>query len=328
AKCLWEGACYERIRVRNFGLAPIETTLSVHFDADFRDIFEVRGTPRERRGRVLERAVEGEEVVIPYEGLDGVVRRTRVAFTPTPTHLTAAEARFQFLLEPNGEATFFVTIGCEVGASSPRRRSFEQASNAAAEALHRARSRSCNVYCGNEQFNDWLNRTVADLDMMATDTPYGPYPYAGVPWFSTAFGRDGIITALECLWVNPRLARGVLSYLAAMQASSVDPARDAQPGKILHEARSGEMAALGEIPFGRYYGSQDATPLFVMLAGEYYRRTADLDLIRALWPSIEAALTWIERYGDLDGDGFVEYARQSENGLVQQGWKDSHDSVF
>jgi glycogen debranching enzyme len=164
-------------------------------------------------------------------------------------------------------------------------------------------------------------RALSDLSMMI-DTTFGPYP-TPAPWFSTPFGRDGLITALECLWAAPALARGVLSYLASTQATRTDPISDAQPGKILHEARDGEMASLGEIPFGRYYGSHDATPLFVVLASAYYDRTGDRATIERIWPNVEAALAWIERDGDLDGDGFIEYLRQSPTGLVQQGWKDS-----
>ena len=164
--------------------------------------------------------------------------------------------------------------------------------------------------------------------MMMIGNPETNYPYAGVPWFSTVFGRDGIIVALQMLWLCPAIAKGVLQYLASTQATDSDPAIEAEPGKILHETRSGEMAALGEIPFGRYYGTVDATPLFIILAGAYYDRTGDRELVQRLWPHIGLALQWIDKFGDMDGDGFVEYAQHSPKGLVQQGWKDSNDSVF
>ncbi len=164
--------------------------------------------------------------------------------------------------------------------------------------------------------------------MLMTDTPDGRYPYAGIPWYSTTFGRDGLITAIQMLWCDPTVARGVLRRLAAHQSSKSDPVSDAQPGKILHEMRSGEMAVLGEVPFALYYGSVDATPLFVLLAGLYAERTGDLETLRSLWPAVEAGLAWIDHHGDIDHDGFVEYFRASETGLVNQGWKDSFDAVF
>ena len=206
--------------------------------------------------------------------------------------------------------------------------SFPTALAASTDALAARRAACCDITTSNTQFNEWLARSLADLSMMTIDTEYGLFPHAGVPWFSTPFGRDSIITALEVLWAAPAWARGVLGFLAASQATTVDDERDAQPGKIVHEVRDGEMAALREIPFGLYYGSHDATPLFVVLAAEYHLRTGDRELIDRIWPNIQAALEWIDRYGDLDGDGFVEYQRHSPNGLVQQGWKDSYDSVF
>src|SRR5262249_49244326 len=230
-------------------------------------------------------------------------------------------------LEAREETSFLITFTCETGAETLRPCLYECALDKAG-SLARMEPSSCAIYTTNEQFNDWVNRSGADLRMMITATPFGMYPYAGVPWFSTVFGRDGILTALEYLWVDPTLARGVLGYLAANQAKDILPAQDAEPGKILHETRNSEMALLGEVPFHRYYGSVDSTPLFVMLAAAYFERTADLDFIRSIWPNIALALDWIDRHGDPDRDGFVEYHRRSPKGLVQQGWKDSQDSIF
>ncbi|HWP18154.1 MAG TPA: amylo-alpha-1,6-glucosidase, partial [Burkholderiaceae bacterium] len=195
----------------------------------------------------------------------------------------------------------------------------------ARQAMHR---HICAIETSNPLMNRWLCRSVADLVMLTTRLPTGPYPYAGVPWYATTFGRDGLLTAWMSLWAAPELTRGVLAFLAETQAHEEDPANDAEPGKILHEARKCETARTGEVPFGRYYGTVDATPLFIGLAGAYLERSGDLQFVRRLWPHIERALEWIDRYGDADGDGFVEYRRRSEHGLVQQGWKDSHDSIF
>ena len=327
-KFLWRGACYQQLRVKNHARAPVVTVLSLHFAADFADIFEVRGMMRGARGQDLVPEVSADRVVLSYRGLDGVVRRTLLHFEPKPSALTAATSRLEMSLEPRQEAVICLTAACEREPAAPIVLRFEDARAEAQADLERYSAWSCHVRTSNSHVNAWVNRAVSDLHMMTTALPTGPYPYAGVPWFNTPFGRDGIITALECLWLRPGLARGVLAYLAATQATEVIPEQDAEPGKILHETRNGEMAALKEMPFGRYYGSVDATPLFVLLAGAYYERTGDRAFVESLWPHVEAALRWIDVFGDMDGDGFVEYHRQSADGLLHQGWKDSDDAVF
>src|SRR5947199_228103 len=194
--------------------------------------------------------------------------------------------------------------------------------------MRRSTCGATSIETSNNIFNEVLCQSMADLNMLLTETPQGRYPYAGIPWYSTTFGRDGLITALQMLWVDPRIARGVLRRLAFYQAKAVDPPADAEPGKILHEMRGGEMAALREVPFAHYYGSVDATPLFVLLAGLYVERTGDEETLVELWPAIEAALRWIDGAGDPDRDGFVEYQRASEQGLGNQGWKGSYDAIF
>ena len=330
SKILWEKTCHERLRIHNYGRAAVDVSFAIEFDADFADIFELRGMKRERRGSRLETQLKKDGLVLAYEGLDNRIRRTRIVFDPPPTRLNESVATFQIRLETGKDASYRCAIACEVDGDSRNeiRPCYESVVEEAARALEHVSAREPQIFTGNEQFNDWLNRSLADLHMMRTETPYGPYPYAGVPWFSTVFGRDGIIIALQCLWFDPSLARGVLTYLAANQADAEKPEQDAQPGKVLHEFRDDEMAVLGEVPFRRYYGSIDATPLFVMLAGAYYRRTGDRGFVESIWPNVQRALEWIDRYGDSDGDGFVEYSRRSKHGLIHQGWKDSHDAVF
>jgi glycogen debranching enzyme len=325
---LWNGVLYERMRLRNFSMRPVALNLSIVFEADYVDIFEVRGVKRKSRGDMLAPEIENDRVRLAYRGLDDVVRRTTLRFSPTPADLTESRAEFSELLPPLAEKTYFITIACHPPCPEDRIPGFEEALSGATKEWHANRAGLPNVFTSNEQFNDWLTRSDADLHMMVTQTPQGPYPYAGVPWYSTVFGRDGIIAAMQYLWVEPSLARGVLGLLAEHQCRETHLEQDGEPGKVLHETRRGEMAALKEIPFGWYYGSVDATPLFVMLAGLYWQRTGDIDFIRTLWPHILAALDWIDLYGDMDGDGFVEYQRQSKKGLVTQGWRDSWDAVF
>jgi glycogen debranching enzyme len=333
SRFLQQSTCFERILLSNYGAQATEVELSLDFAGDFVDIFEVRGTRRPERGVPQPAELDQAGVSLLYHGLDGLTRRTRFEFTPRPDRLEAGLAVFHVRLESKQTRELGVWIECQVSprqVTLPRQQlvSFEAGLS---QSLHRLRAEeagSCEIYTSNEQFNDWLNRSRSDLRMLVTDTAHGPYPYAGVPWFSTPFGRDGLWTALQTLWIQPELAAGVLRFLSSYQATELDPDLDAQPGKILHEMRDGEMAALRKIPFGRYYGSIDSTPLYLMLAERYYERTGDRALIESIWPNLLAAVEWLDKYGDSDGDGFVEYGRMSKDGLVQQGWKDSNDSVF
>lgn len=326
-KVLWEGVYYENFNFYNYGLVPINFNAEITFDANFDDIFEVRGTERMQKGIRLPVKTEGNRMVMGYVGLDDVERRSEITLDPYPYSIKGNMVSYAITLDPGKTYLFSLSIAFVSEGRKPENIGFLNAVKRYKRRLEYINQNSCEIVTSNEQFNSWINRSKADLITMISDTPYGPYPYAGIPWYSTAFGRDGIITALECLWLAPEVARGVLKYLAATQAKTEDPYRDAEPGKILHETRKGEMATLNEIPFSRYYGTIDATPLFVVLAGSYYIRTADLATIREIWPNIRMALDWINKYGDLDGDMFVEYARKEESGLFNQGWKDSHDSI-
>lgn len=338
-KFLWNAVCYERVGLRNFDRIPHEFSLSISFEADFRDLFEVRGMKRSRRGET-ETEIGSGAARFAYRGLDDRVRRTVLRFKPEPYHLTKGFASFRFRLEPGERTSLLVTVACDLINDSERQippfsdapgippQDFAKAYQDARRDLRALTANISKVASSNAPFTDLIRRSTSDLYMLMTRGADGLYPYAGIPWFSTMFGRDGIITAMMLLWADPSVARGVLLQLARAQAAIIDPAADAQPGKILHERRSGEMANLGEVPFKFYYGSVDATPLFVMLAGQYFDRTGDLATVERLWANIEAALLWCDTFGDRDGDGFVEYFRETESGLANQGWKDSHDSIF
>jgi glycogen debranching enzyme len=328
SRLLWQSACHEHVLIANYGEQPVSLQVALDFSADYADIFEARGFHRERRGEDLEPEMADRRVVLGYRGLDGAVRRTGVCCTPAPTRISRGRIEYAIRLDAKSQSTITFTVTCEPGVETHAPVDYSNARDSAERSLRETQERACQVYTSNEQFNDFITRSAADMVMLTVANPEGPYPYAGVPWYSTPFGRDGIITALLYLWVDPQIARGVLMHTAAMQASELIPEKDAEPGKIFHEMRKGELAALNEIPFGCYYGSIDSTPLFIVLAAAYYRRTGDIDFVRELWPNIERALEWMDRYGDPDGDGFIEYEKKAEAGLVQQGWKDSENSIF
>src|SRR5690349_10614334 len=323
---IWRDTAYQRLGLRNYGDQTIDLRLTILFENDFADLFEVRGAHRERRGTARAKVQDGNRVLLAYEGLDGKARQTTLDFDPAPDRLKTDAAVYHLHLGPGETRPLFLAVSCNRSGARPL--PFMRGLLTARREVREATRARTSVETSNDRFNEILCRSAADLGMLLTDTPQGRYPYAGIPWYSTTFGRDGLITALQMLWWSPDVARGVLRRLAAYQATKHDPLADAEPGKILHEMRGGEMAALREVPFGLYYGSVDSTPLFVLLAGLYAERTGDRATIVELWPAIEAALAWIDGPGDPDGDGFVEYQRVNEQGLANQGWKDSHDAIF
>ncbi len=327
SRFLWEACLYERLTVTNYADREAMAPLSLSFAGDFRDMFEVRGMHRKIRGQALPTKLASHKVILGYNGLDGIVRTCSLAFSDPPDRMTNDSCEFVLRLGPGEHRELHIEIGPEL-AALPSRTRFRAAAARARTAIRARRRRGAAVFSSGPLFNEWLDKSRADLALLTTEQPTGPYPYAGIPWFSTPFGRDAIIVALQTLWLNPSLAHGVLAFLAAHQAEETSAFQDAAPGKIMHEQRKGEMATLRELPFAQYYGGVDTTPLFVMLAGAYARRTGDMAFIETLWPSLTAAMAWIESECDANSDGFLGYARARDTGLANQGWKDSHDSVF
>jgi glycogen debranching enzyme len=325
---LLDNNCFERIEISNFGLDPVSLIVGLEFRADYVDLFEIRGNTRKDNGKLREPRVSPNEVILSYDGLDLVHRETRIRFNLTPSKMTRDRGVFEIELQPREKKLLECRIIYAAGERKVQDHDFSSAFELVHVAYERYSENLVKIESSNPQFNEWLVRSRADLHLLLTDTQKGPYPYAGIPWFSCIFGRDGIITALEMLWIQPEIARGVLGYLALRQATDFEPAKDAEHGKILHEERKGEMVSRGEVPFGSYYGSVDSTPLWVLLAGHYFERTGDKEFIAQIWPNIENALTWIDKYGDCDRDGFTEYSRRASGGLGNQGWKDADDSVF
>ncbi len=327
-KVLAHDRLLERIELRNYWAAPIRCELLVRFHADFADIFELRGVVRGRRGASAPPRVTRSGVVFVYDGCDGRRRRTAIDCGPEPSSVSAEGFVHVLDLAAGDTWAVDVTVRCELdGVPSSASRSFGATRSARHEAERVWRESQTRITSSNKNLNDWITRSVSDVAMLRSlheDT----YLSAGIPWFATLFGRDSVIAALETLAFAPQIAIGTLRRLAALQGSVENADRDEQPGKIVHEVRDDELATAGEVPFGRYYGSVDSTPLFLMLAAACVRRTGDLSLAETLWPHFERALEWIERFGDRDGDGFIEYARETPRGLANQGWKDSHDAIF
>jgi len=357
------GGLAEEIEVTNYSETGQRIDIDLELDADAADIFEVRGRIRERRGIYRPIEVTPESAAFAYEGLDGLIRRTLVSFTSgdvkpsTRDPMAGGEGsvRVHWLLdvEPGGRAGVRWEVSTDLtplpgrsadAVETPTRLASSVDTLSAAPGIDG--SAIAEPAVAEEEYGSWhdrcarirsdgelldlaIRRSIADLRLLRNDGPMAGEHYvaAGVPWFTTLFGRDSIITSLQVLPFMPDVARETLRVLADWQATEDDPDRDMEPGKILHELRVGELARTGELPHRPYYGSIDATPLWLILLDETYRWTGDLDMVRSLWPNALAALEWIDRYGDRDGDGFVEYERRTPAGLLNQGWKDSGDAI-
>jgi glycogen debranching enzyme len=324
---LWNDNLYEKTEVRNTTASKIDVPFEFSSAADFLDIFEVRGAKREKRGETHPPEQSASGVKYSYTGLDKVQRATAVSFSPAPDSSVDGAAIFNLHIPPQGTQTLYKKMGIAGSSAGISKESFEKAQKDALAFVQKQLDHRPKITSSNKAFDQWVHQDAVDIILLTTELKTGLYPYAGIPWYSTAFGRDGIITAFQMLWQDPSLAKGTLSLLAAKQADKTSAFHDCEPGKILHEIRLGEMANTGEIPHSPYYGTADATPLFIFLAGAYYERTGDAAFIKSIWPNIEQALNWIDQYGDKDGDGFVEYLRGTEKGLSNQGWKDSVDAI-
>jgi glycogen debranching enzyme len=325
------GRLFERIRIKNYNPHAVETSMTFSLAADFADIFQVRGFRTDGGGHLEPPRVAGSSAEFSHQGIDDVTRKTVIAFTPEPDRLEVVGdqivAEFTLRLAPHQTRLISMTVDPVIGEVRPLSVEFDSAVHQLRRSYEDWERECTQITTDNEVFNSLLVRGLRDLRALYTSTDQGGIIAAGIPWYVAVFGRDALISSHQLLTVNPKPARDALRLLARHQGKKVDPWRDEEPGKILHEIRRGELAGAGAIPHNPYYGSVDATPLFVFLYAQCFRWTGDVEFARELLPNVRAALEWIDDYGDQDGDGFVEYRTQSPRGVPNQGWKDSFDSV-
>lgn len=339
---LLAGKFFERLTLENFNLEPVTVRLEWHFDADFADVFQVRGMLRRQAGRHLPPRISERTVEYGYEGLDGSRRRTVLHFEPPPERLEAGYAYYELPLQPHEKRQLWLSVRPETEGDRPLPEiSFAAGLESRRRALHEWNREATIIESSNDVFTSCLETASSDffalriaVDPRGARTQEEAFPAgysgeiiaAGIPWFATIFGRDSLIAAYQSLLLHPRLARETLRFLARWQGRQENDWREEQPGKILHEFREGEMTRAGEMPHSPYYGSVDSTPLFLITLGEAFNWLGDRAWLEELMPAASAAMKWIENYGDLDGDGFVEFQRRSPRGLENQGWKDSYDA--
>lgn len=320
---------FDRFTFLNFNRQEIKLTVELWFDADFADVFEVRGIQRQEHGHFYRPLHRDRSIIFCYRGLDNVLRQTVIDLSPEPSRVEEKCGKWELTLAPSKQAQIELAVHPMVGEGGVARRSTTQFAHYRRERRERFSGWKATVSqfsASHGSFDTVLNTAVSDFHALRIADGKQEVLAAGIPWFATLFGRDSILASYQALLLDPQLAMDTLRVLARHQGSEYNDWRDEEPGKIMHELRQGEMTCAGEVPFGPYYGSLDSTPLFLILLSETYNWTADQALVRELLPTAYRALDWIDRYGDLDGDGFLEYSRRSSKGLVNQGWKDSWDA--
>lgn len=325
-------ALFDTLTLQSRAPESIHFPFELTFQSAFEDVFAIRGLFESERGTLHPPAWRNGALQLLYEGADGINREVTIHFAPAPTVTEQNRARFQIELEPKGHQQLSISLLISESpaakpAPKPNQPPLRPSTSFSPEGDIRWLEDKMQVRTDSLILNRVMDRSLRDLGMLRSDLDQTTYFAAGVPWFVALFGRDSIITALQTLAYDPRIAEQTIRLLANHQGKAVNRWREEEPGKILHELRVGEMAHLNEVPHTPYYGTIDATPLWLVLVARHAAWTGDLRVFNELRTHIEAALNWIEQYGDLNGDGYVEYECLTEKGLANQGWKDSGDAI-
>ena len=323
------GLVSETIAVENFNEFPVTLECSLRFESDFDDIFTVRGITGPGDGTLLPPSYSGDTLTLSYEGKDRHRRNTKITFSPAPSRVEGTTCYFDMRLKQHDVRKIALLIRAEDippgerphPADIPLEKRLRMVKASYVETME-----CCsNVWTNNYIFSKVFLRSLSDLRMLYMLNQDYVYYSAGVPWYDALFGRDSIIASMQVIPYNPAISKSTLQLLARYQGTKRDDWRDEAPGKIMHELRLGEKANLGEIPDTPYYGSVDATPLFLIGIAEHIGWTGDMGLFHELGGHIDAALAWID--ANSDKDGFLRYTERSSRGLYNQGWKDSFDAI-
>ncbi|CAN7505270.1 amylo-alpha-1,6-glucosidase [Rossellomorea sp. LjRoot5] len=326
---IYDDVLYETITTKNYYPKPVSFELNIEVDVDFNDMFIIRGFQTGKVGKRTGQKVEDQTLIFQYEGADGIDRATNIHWDAKAKNVNeTGEVTFQVELQHEEKRSItFMIVPLENVEARDDMLPVEEALKKLRVSYKEWSSQLTKVETDYEPLQRLVDRGLSDLRVLLNDTGYGKFPVAGLPWFGVPFGRDSLIAALQMIAFEPQVAKGTLFTMASEQGTKVDPWRDEQPGKIMHEIRYGELANTNQIPFTPYYGTIDATPLFLVLLTEYVKWTGDFGTFRKLSDNVKSALKWIDQYGDRDGDLFLEYHQESSKGIANQGWKDSGDSI-